>query len=255
MITIKTHIYKFAKVEKMQIIKYSLILFLLIGCQNSEKKGIVVKKEIGLLEGDSFNAEDSLFLELINKEVIRDAEEKKYISNISKLKSIKLINCDSKSIHYKDMIDNKAIEFKLSLKKFDKEIHTIKYINDMIDENWCELIDGKEPWGGIYGHPKTEIDKIEVVINGKSIEMKNELSDVFDFQMCEFDYRIYFNPNPLLKYDKENEVFYLYIKGGNAADNYFGKFVFDENQFIKRYLLHYGQLSETGSFKMNFKGF
>jgi|GEM_PF-6780434 len=73
--------------------------------------------------------------------------------------------------------------------------------------------------------------------------------------MCEYDYKKHFNPNPLLKYDQKNKVFYFYIKGGQAADTYFGKYVFDENSYITRYLLHYGQLSETHSFRENFKGF
>jgi len=246
----------------MKIIVYPIILFFLIGCQNSDKKEIATnkevfsKKEIGLMKGDKFGEDDSLFLKMINNEIITKEEDKKYISNIAKLKSVKLVNCDSMNIHYKDIVEGKQIEFKLSLKKFKKQNHKIKYkVHPENGYQDCESIDGKEPWGGYYGHPKTEIDKLEVSINGKKIEMKDKLQDVFNFQMCDFDYRRYFNPNPLLKYDIENEVFYLYIKGGNAADNYFGKFVFNEDKFIKRYLLHYGQLSETGSFRMNFKGF
>ncbi len=246
----------------MKILAYPIILFLVIGCKSPDKtetttsKDVLSNKEIGLLKNDEFGENDSLFLNMITSEIITVEEDKKYISNIAQLKSVKLINCDSMNIHYKDIIEGKQIEFKLSLKEFKKENHKIKYkVHSINGYQDCEAIDGKEPWGGYYGHPKTEIDKLEVSINGKKIQMKEKFQDVFNFQMCDSDYRKYFNPNPLLKYDIENEVYYLYIKGGNAADNYFGKFVFNENQFINRYLLHYGQLSETGSFRINFKGF
>jgi hypothetical protein len=92
-------------------------------------------------------------------------------------------------------------------------------------------------------------------VNGHKIEMKEELSDIYNVQMCNYNRWKYFNPNALLKYDARNEVFYLYIKGGNTADHYFGKFVFDENKFITRYLVDYYQLSTTGSFRLDFKGF
>ena len=55
--------------------------------------------------------------------------------------------------------------------------------------------------------------------------------------------------------DAGNKVFYLYVGGGIAADSYFGKFVFSETKFIERYLLHYGKLSKTASFRPIFKGF
>lgn len=246
----------------MKIIFYPIVLFLIIGCQNSDKKEfstndkVIGENEIGLMKGDKFGGSDSLFLKMVNDEIITNQEEKKYISNITKLKPIKLINCDSMNIHYKDVVDGKSIELKLSLKKFEKQNHQIKYkVHPENGYQDCELIDGKKPWGGYYGHPRTELDNLRIRVNGNKIDMKEQLQDVYNFQMCDFDFRKYFNPSPLLTYDKENEVFYLYVKGGNAADNYFGKFVFNENQFIKRYLLHYGHLSTTGSFRINFKGF
>lgn len=239
----------------MKIINYSIILFLILGCQSSGKKETITKVEERLIKNFSFTKSDSLFWEMINEEVVTNVEEEKYISNIAKLQSIELLNCDSMNIHYKDFVEGKQIEFKLSLKKFEKENHQIKYIVDEQGDiiEW-ESIDGKEPWGGNYG-AGTEVDKLEISVNGNQIEMKDELRDVFNFRMCDSDSRIYFNPNPLLKYDKGNEVFYLYIKGGNAASHYFGKFVFNEKRFLKRYLVNYGLLSTTGSFRMNFKGF
>jgi len=73
--------------------------------------------------------------------------------------------------------------------------------------------------------------------------------------MCEYKNLIYFNPTPSLKYDSKNDVFYLYINGGNAAGYFFGKYVFDEKEIIARHLVDYGDLSSTASFRINFKGF
>jgi ribosomal protein S8 len=111
------------------------------------------------MNNDTFGEKDSLFLELINKKIVTKIEEKKYISDITELKTIKLINCDSMNIHYKDFIDGKQIEFKLSLKEFKNKNHKIKYRVKEKGFQDCESIDGKEPWGGIYGHPRTEIDR------------------------------------------------------------------------------------------------
>ncbi|MEZ4776099.1 MAG: hypothetical protein R3D00_23200 [Bacteroidia bacterium] len=240
----------------MKITKYLIILILTIGCKNLNENDEKASKETQNIKGNRGAEADSLFMEMINNKIITKPEEKKYISDIEKLKSVKLINCDSMSIHYKDLIDGKEIELKLSLKKFEKKNHNIKYrIHEESKYQDCELIDGKEPWGGYYGCPETEIENLEIFVNGNPIEMEEELRDVFDFQMCDNGHWKHFNPNPLLKYDKENGVFYLYTNGGQAADNYFGKFVFDENKFITRYLLDYVPLSKTGSFRQSFKGF
>jgi hypothetical protein len=93
-------------------------------------------------------------------------------------------------------------------------------------------------------------------VNGNEVKIEGEFKDIYNLRMCD-SVNVWknFNPNPLLKYDKKNKVFYLYVHGGNAAGTYFGKFIFDENKFIKRYLLDYGDLSPTGSFRKNFKGF
>lgn len=242
----------------MKTIKYWIILIFIIGCQNTKKQKI--ENQITPISKEEkievfYNEYDSIFLDLIRTEVVTNPEDKKFISDITKLESVALVHCDTMNIHYRDSIDGNLIELKLKLKRFEKENHRIVYDEEMKESNWCKLIGGKKPWGGFYGHPKSEVDKIEFSVNGKLVEMKNEFRDIFNLEMCYDDYQIYFNPNPLLKYDVENKVFYLYIKGGNAADTYFGKFIFDHNQYIKRYLLHYVQLSKTASFRDDFKGF
>jgi hypothetical protein len=231
-----------------------LICLLFGSCDNSAVKNNK-EKSIKNADEELFRIvsarKDSLFQAYIEK-IFEKPEDKKYISDITSLKSIQLINCDSLRIVYSDSVDHFHVELELSIKKFDKNGHNIEYKEGY--EN-CKLIDGNEPWGGFYGCPETEVEDINVKINGNKIDIKDQLTDMFDFQMCNSDYRHFFNPAPLLKYDDKNKVFYLYVKGGNAANNYFGKVVFNENGFIGRYMMNYIQLSRTSSFKPDFKGF
>ncbi|MFK7971722.1 MAG: hypothetical protein AB8F95_15250 [Bacteroidia bacterium] len=230
----------------MKTTTYGALLILIAGCQNPATTTSLEAKSIR-----SSPRYDSAFQKLVNEEIITNPEDKKFISDITQLQPVRLVSCDSMAISYEDSVDEKRISLTLSLKRFDKKKHAITY-NENGDR---ELIDGKEPWGGFYTYPETEIDALMISVNGKFISMKDELRDLFNFDMCDSDSRSYFNPNPLLKYDKENKVFYLYVKGGNAADSYFGKIIFDEGGYLKRYLVHYGQLSKTGSFGEGFKGF
>ncbi len=248
----------------MNVFKYTLFFFFLSSCQEAKPKNPWPElsyenrqKQQKEKYQKQVNDVDSTFLAYISENIITHPDEKKYISDLDQLKSIQLVSCDKKRIHYKDKIDGKEIELKLSLKKFEKKNHTIQYEDrEKYNPDDFRFIDGKKPWGGYYGGPNAETDQLQIWVNGNKIKMEEKFTDIYNLRMCDLDKQwINFNPNPLLKYDEKNKVFYLYVKGGNAAGTYFGKFIFDENGFIKRYILHYGHLSPTGSFRINFKGF
>jgi len=256
-------IFPSTKMKKIKIFNYCCFFFLCISCQNTEPKNpwpdLSYKKRQEQQKEKikhQIKTEDSIFLAYINENIITHPDEKKYISDIALLKSIQLINCDSKNIHYKDKVDGKEIELKLSLKRFEKKDHKIQYENrEKFDPNNLKFIDGKQPWG-IYREPVNEIDQLQIWVNGNEIKMEEEIKDIYNLDLCELDHKWKnFDPNPLLKYDEENKVFYLYLKGGKTSYHFFGKFIFNENKFIKRYMLNYGDLSPTGSFRPNFKGF
>lgn len=197
---------------------------------------------------------DSTFLEYVNENIITPSDDKKFISDIFRLKSVRLTQCDRDSIHYQDEIDGKKIELKLTLKKFEQEQHMIEFENGG-ESNVVKAIDGKKPWG-TYLIPTSEIDQVTIMVDNHTIDISYEMKDIFNLPLCNLDQKWEnFNPNPLLKYDLENEVLYLYIKGGDRSFHFLGKFIFDENKFIKRYMLDYGDLSVTGSFREDFKGF
>lgn len=247
----------------MNVFKYALLLILLTSCQNPKPKNPwpeLSQKETPEQRKKRIDQQaaeiDSTFLAYISENIVTHPDDKKYISDLTQLKSIQLVSCDKKRIHYKDKIDGKEIELKLSLKKFEKKNHTIQYEDrEKYNPDDFRFIDGKEPWG-IYREPHTEIDQLEVWVNGNEIKMEKEIKDIYNLALCDLDYKWKnFDPNPLLKYDEINKVFYLYVKGGKTSYHFFGKFIFDEKKFIKRYMLHYGHLSERGTFRINFKGF
>lgn len=199
-------------------------------------------------------AADSNFLDYVNENIIPAPDEKKFISDIFRLKSVRLTHCDRDSIHYQDEINGKKIELTLTLKKFEKENHLIEFEKEG-ESIAVKTIDGKQPWG-TYLIPTSEIDQVTIQVDNHTIDLSYEMKDIFNLPLCNLDQKWEnFSPNPLLKYDLENEVLYLYIKGGDRSFHFLGKFIFDENKFIKRYMLDYGDLSVTGSFRENFKGF
>ncbi len=117
-----------------------LVLIFIVSCQNVDEPKVEKEKEINIenkkeeIKKDEFTTKDSLFLEMIHEEVVVHENEKKYISNINELQSVELVECNSMNIHYKDVIDSMSIEFRLKLRMFKKEDHTIQYNKKKKDE-------------------------------------------------------------------------------------------------------------------------
>ncbi|MEM7658129.1 MAG: hypothetical protein AAF399_18525 [Bacteroidota bacterium] len=199
---------------------------------------------------------DSLLQAFVFQEILTKPEERRYFSDIRELEPVEMVACDSLFIHYQDTLDGQAVELKLSLQAFDPETNEITY-----DEPEgggtpdVHQIDGKRPWGGEYMLPNLEVSSAQLSINGQRLDLIGELEDLFDLWMCEFEYGEYFQPMPFLVYDRANNVFYLYLRGGEAASTFFGKLIFNEQQFIGRYLLDYVELSQTASLRRSFRGF
>ena len=237
----------------MEKIKLLLLIILLIepACNqsnNSIKEDKLVKDQT---EIDFFQQKDSSFKSFILNRI--GEEKSNHISNINNLKRLKIVNCDSTSIYYKDIIEGNPIELKITIQDFEYEEHKIKYI-DQGDYKDCELIDNKYPFGGYYGCPKTEIKNIEIIINNKKLNLDGTFSNLYNIEMCEISFKN-FTPNPLLTYSEKNKQFQLYINGGIAAGTYFSKIIFDKEEIIAKYVIDYLELSKQGSFFPEFKGF
>jgi len=197
---------------------------------------------------------DSRFSQFIENELITEATDKKYISNIKEHQKVTLASCTPKMIHYKDEIDGKSIELKISVKPFIKENHKLQYkVFNGKQSSDCELVDGVRPRGGFYGCPDTEFDKIEFTINGRPVDLGTHFDNYYNLKFCD-NYLVNFSPSPSLTYS-EDGFFNLYLIGGKGIDKFFTKMIIDGNRIVKSYYLDYNQLRDNNGFDKNFEGF
>ena len=225
-------------------------IFFFTSCFNDKPK----TKNPTPKEDSNSTKSDNRFLQYLETEIITEASNKKYISDLRKHQKVKLVTCEKLLIHYKDEIDGKSVELKIALKPFDKDQHKIEYkVFQGKQSNDCMTVDGVKPRGGFYDCPKTEFDKIEFSINGQSIDTGNHFDNFYNLKMCEI-YQENFSPNPLLTYSKDG-FFNLYMIGGKGGDSYFAKLICDEKRVVKSYVFDYNQLRDNGGFDKGFLGF
>ena len=186
--------------------------------------------------------------------IITNPEEKKFISDIRKIRKLKLVNCDQNGIHYLDEVKGEKVELKITLKPFVKAEHEIEYHNfqEKTSKN-CLKVDGAKPRGGYYGCPSTEFDKIKFTIGGNAVDLGEHFENHYNPIMCKV-YQENFNPNPLLTYS-EDGYFYLYLMGGKGQDRFLTKFVSDGKSVTHSYFLNVQQLREINGFDKDFLGF
>ncbi|MEM9832292.1 MAG: SH3 domain-containing protein [Bacteroidota bacterium] len=77
-------------------------------------------------------------------------------------------------------ISNDTLNFSIVLKDFDR----LKRKYELQDEKWVVKIDNKHPWGVDGGYPTTEIQSLQLKINGKTISFpKDAYIDVFELDL------------------------------------------------------------------------
>lgn len=151
---------------------------------------------------------------------------------------------DSLSNGKQCIIDIKAKSFKIS----DQKIK--------MDENGNLIeINGNYPYGEVYGIKNRHVEYISTVsIKIDGVAMKydiNTLVGLYDPNFC------YFNDwtRMIEAYEHDNRI-YIYIQGGNAANTYCSKLIFDHKNFITSIVVDYYYLSVTGSFSsFTYSGF
>ena len=114
-----------------------------------------------------------------------------------------------------------------------------------------ESIDGKFPYGGLYGRINRELSNINFKINSQQLELdKDAIPSINEPMFCEGSML----GNGIEAY-QDGENIYIYISGGNAADTYFGKLVFDQTGFVTSIMVDYVSMSRYGCFSDEFLGF
>jgi len=101
-----------------------------------------------------------------------------------------------------------------------------------------ESIDGKFPYGGLYGAIKMELQSIKITINDRSSIVSNDLLPSINAPK--------FCSKNLLKsgfeaYQDVDDI-YLYVSGGNAANAYFGKLIFNQSSYVTSIMVDYWPL-------------
>jgi hypothetical protein len=197
-----------------------------------------------------FNA-NRAFVDFTIKNLLAKPSDKYFISNRNILPKIKLISCDSIKTEFKDTLKTGEIcLIKISTRKFHPEKNTIVKYGEY---DQIKSINGTFPYGGHYTLPEREIEKFEILINGRPLTIQKKIySDLFNPNLCEnFGYYRQIEAYASL----DGKFIYVYIFGGNAAGTYFTKLIFDKEKYLTRIIADYYPLSIHSSFRKDFIGF
>lgn len=197
-----------------------------------------------------FNA-NSAFMNFTIENLLNKASDKCYISNRNILKKLQNRFCDSTTVLIEDTLQN-GETCKITIKSglFKSKEHHIEANNDTSS---IQKIDDQFPYGAAYGIPKVEIKHINIEINGISLKIpKAAYSNLYSPLFC----RSFQFFKQIEAYESLNgKYLYVYIYGGNAADSYFSKLVFDRSGYKTRIISDYYPLSMHNSFRESFIGF
>ena len=184
-------------------------------------------------------------------ENMQDKQLRYYISDRNLLLRKKRSYCSKNFIGFKDTLRNgDSIVVDIRLAKFEKHEHVIE-----IDKNssFNRRIDGQIPYGAYYSIPTSMISSITINIDGNNFSLpRNAFENFFELNTCDTDYF----SKPIEIYESINgDYLYIYFYGGEAADTWFAKLIFDHTKYIGRIVAEYGDLSMNGSFRKDFMGF
>lgn len=209
---------------------------------------IAYSQEFKIKEEDNSEDEPDLVSYLIKKEKMSKLAQLHVINRFNYI-PLNTIKCDDKNIIIiSDSSYNSTINISLTINDFEKSDHKIKYDDDVI-----EKINGKPPYGSFYGLPYNYISNITIRFNNQEIIIPNEAyEDLYNISTCESEL---FKRKIEVYISKDEQYIYLYLYGGNAANTFFTKLIFDKEKYLDRTLVLYGDLSQNASFHKNFIGF
>ena len=113
---------------------------------------------------------------------------------------------------------DKDFSFRYALSDFDSTNRII----DKQDEKWVTAINGRPVWGTDGNFPKTQVDNIEIKIDGRVIEIhKVFYSDIYE---CDNEWSIY----------KNGDTYFVHQWNSDGAGAYEIVWVFDKNGLKQR---------------------
>lgn len=200
---------------------------------------------------DSIHNSNRAFVDYAIQNLLEKPTHRCFISNRSLLRQLDISFCDKQKVIIRDSLKTGEVcEIIMETTRFNPDLHKIKADEDT---SLIESIDNLYPYGGEYGVPYREINKLKIKINNQSLSIpKSSYCNLFDPILCE-------NHGFIRQVEAfeslDGKYIYLYIYGGNAAGTYFSKLVFDKKRFITRIISGYESLSQHGSFREDFIGF
>lgn len=234
------------------------IILLLLIFSNSLFSQIDFEKHIESIKRDYYESEDRQGVFNTNERAIDyalrylqdNSIQEKYITNRKFLTKIESIMCkDSSNIFfYKKLENNSVIDVKIKFKKFNAKKHSIKEIDDV------NHIDSQIAFGAYYGTPKLEIDCFKIIVNGKSVIIPESVYKKF-YEVTQCEGYLFYEPVQVYS-SNDGKYIFVYLKGGNAADTYFAKLIFNQEKYITEIVADYLTLLEWRAFNnKDFIGF
>ena len=148
------------------------------------------------------------------------------------------------------LLNGEKIEIELKSQEFDTLNRSFKYQDK---SNFLIEVDGSYPYGAVYGNkPSEELESLTIKIDGKEIETDiDKYRNLYEPAFCNFG-----SYQRITEAYEDGENIYIYLYGGNAADSYFAKLIFNITKgFVTSIIADYSDLSEYGSFGEHFIGF
>lgn len=202
----------------------------------------------GSIDGEAY--EIKYFVDYVILRLLKKPEYIKYITDRKLLRRLKNEICWDNYVLISDTLAN-GEECRIVIKSqdFEPSNHQLKYQDK---SNFLVEVDGKWPYGGVYGkYPFRELESINIEINKIKIDTRiNKYDNLYEPEFCNFgSYR------RITEAYEDGDNIYIYIFGGNAADSYFAKLIFNRSGFVTSIIADYGPLSKYGSFGKHFIGF
>ena len=212
-------------------------------------KHIRKNSRIGHIDGVENNPK--YFVDHTIKNLIKEKEHKKYITDRKLLRKLNNKTCWD---NYVSIVDTLLNGDKIKIELKSQEFDTInRSFNFHPKSNFLIEVDGKYPYGSVYAEkPSRELKSLVIKINGTEIETQvHKYQNLYEPEFCNFG-----GHQRITEAYEDGSNIYIYIFGGIAADSYFAKLIFNATEgFVTTIVAEYSDLSDYGSFGKHFIGF
>lgn len=195
---------------------------------------------------------DSAFLEFVIENVLETPADKMFLSNRQLLDGVCVTYCGRTSLKMKDTLkDGRLVKVGLKTVDFDTLGHSYTYRAGT--DSLIESIDSMAAYGAIESYPRQEIDTLWISIDGKDILIpKTAYANLYDPNLC---YNEMFHRATMMYLSPEGDYLYLYLYGGEGANTYLAKLIFDGDRFIKKIVTEYADLVSYDAYRWEFIGY